>query len=334
LERIASRTRIRRIVVVLSKARDGAAEAHGERPALTTLRGVIMTFQPRYFASAALAGLCLALASLTGCNVAGSLPNPVAPATLAARPSAGHHLYVSFGGGSIWTYTLLGKTVGSPITGNLDDPTRLAIDGDKLVVPNYVGNSVTTYLLNGTETTPTIRTGVSGPVAVAVSKAGEIYVSDQNAKWITAYSPSGKRSTTLKIHGYPGGVAVDSHGKLYVVDETSVSVRTFTSDLKPTTPTITKGLDDPRGIAVGSDGKIYVTNYANNTVTVYNAKGKQISPTIATGLNEPLSIALGTSGDIYVVNSGSSEITSYNAKGQQIKPTITNTGGAGGIAFK
>jgi len=124
--------------------------------------------------------------------------------------------------------------------------------------------------------------------------------------------------------------AVTAH-KIYVANFNDNTVTTYKSDGTPTTPTITKGLNDPRGIAVDSLGKIYVANFVdngtNNNVTSYKPDGTQTTPTI-TGFCGPTGVAVDKNGKIYVSDvcggSGTGSVTTYKPDGTPTLPTITD----------
>lgn len=161
----------------------------------------------------------------------------------------------------------------------------------KIYLTNYFAQTVTTYNLDGTQTTPTISIGPDTPYGIAVDTAGKIYVTHNNDPGsVTTYNPDGTQ-TTPTISGLLGGgkygVAVDAVGKIYITNFGNNTVTTYNPDGTQTTPTISSGLDGPLAVAVDATGKIYVTNRKNGTnngnVTTYNPDGTQTTPTITTG---------------------------------------------------
>lgn len=65
----------------------------------------------------------------------------------------------------------------------------------KIYVANFFSSTVTTYKSSGTQTTPTISTGVASPTGVAVDASGKIYVANYYASTVTTYKANGKQTT-------------------------------------------------------------------------------------------------------------------------------------------
>ncbi len=206
-----------------------------------------------------------------------------------------------------------GVAVGSPSLASTSAASaRGAITGDNdrashtplLYVPNAFNNTLTTYTLDGTQSTVTITKGLSDPVGVSVDAAGNIHVVNLgNTGFVATYTSNGTRTTPTITKGlaFPDGVA-DGASKIYVSNEENPSidgtVTTYTSDGVKTTPTITT-LKIPSDVAVDSRGKIYVSNAPSSkggTVTTYAADGKQTTPTITAGLSSPQAVAVDASG--------------------------------------
>jgi DNA-binding beta-propeller fold protein YncE len=202
--------------------------------------------------------------------------------------------------------------------------TTATTSSGKIYVVNVLNNTMTTYNADGSASTPTITSGLSGPFGVAVDAAGKIYVVNDNST-VTAYDVDGNRTTPTITAGLNNslGVAVDATGKIYVTSADSDTVTTYNPDGSASTPTITAGLNFPIGLAVDAAGKIYVANFGNNTVTTYNADGSRTMPTITAGLIGPVGVALDAAGKIYVTNSDNNTVTTYNADGSVSIPTIT-----------
>ena len=123
--------------------------------------------------------------------------------------------------------------------------------------------SVTTYLPDGTPTTPTITRGLHDPASVAVGADGTIYVAN-----ITPGGPDGTGAGAITTYGAdgtgplerirtgpsaPGGVALDTEGKIYLASMHggySSSVKTYRPNGDRTRPTIRTGVDEPSAIAI------------------------------------------------------------------------------------
>jgi serine/threonine protein kinase/sugar lactone lactonase YvrE len=134
----------------------------------------------------------------------------------------------------------------------------------------------------------------NNPFALAVDKAGNVYVSDSANDIIRKITPSGVVSTLAGLPGYAGsadgngdearfwnpqGLAVDDSGNVYVADTDNNTIRKITPMGVVTTLAglagasgITDGagkearFNSPGGIAVNDKGNIYVADTNNHTV--------------------------------------------------------------------
>ncbi|MBV8490563.1 MAG: hypothetical protein JO199_08540 [Candidatus Eremiobacteraeota bacterium] len=125
-------------------------------------------------------------------------------------------------------------------------------------------------------------------------------------------------------------MAVDRHGKIYVLrsahDGSRGIVTTYKPDGTPTSPTFRTG-PDSSAIAIGASGKIYVTNdtgpHGKSSLTTYLPDGSPAMPTITRRIHGPAGVAVAEDGSIFVANTnnrgpdgtGAGFITSYNADG-------------------
>jgi hypothetical protein len=166
------------------------------------------------------------------------------------------------------------------------------------------------------------HTGLGVPSGVAVDAKGNLYVANfpfhfgRNA--ITVYAPGADgdafpiRTITgdeTKLAG-PQGVAVDTDGNLYVVNDGNQSVTVYPrgadGDVAPTRTILDSRIQSPRGLAVDTDGNIYVANTGSSTITIYDpGKNGRVTPTRTiqgpqTKLQNPEGVAVDTHGNLYV----------------------------------
>jgi hypothetical protein len=225
----------------------------------------------------------------------------------------------------------------------------------KIYVANIGDDTITTYKLDGTQTTPTINTGISYLVALAVDANGKIYalsfdgLEGRDASGtVTTYTPDGSPSTpafTVKERGYREalGIGVDAGGKIYVLSGAHNGSRgivtTYTSNGTPTMPTFRTGADSS-SLTIDQNGKIYVTNDTGtdgkSSVTTYLPNGSPTTPTITRGLTQPDGLAIDASGTIYVANTtnggpdgtGAGYVTTYTSNGGRPARRFAHAAGA------
>ncbi|MDP9025096.1 MAG: hypothetical protein M3N13_06975 [Candidatus Eremiobacteraeota bacterium] len=247
------------------------------------------------------------------------------------------------------------------------EPAGRATATLKIYLSNYNSNAVTTYFLNGKQTSPTITDGIASPQTVEVDRNGKIYVADL-AYGVTTYLPDGTKTTpsipsygadgvaidtagniyiannfsgaitkytkdgtqvapTIGGFTYLNNVAVDKTGKIYAVDKNALT--TYKPDGTPTTPTITMTGKYPVAVRV-RHSKIYVAVAGANKIRTFALDGKPATPTIA--IRSPHGLAVSTDGNIYATDATDNEMFTYNAQsGKQVAPTITGINGATGV---
>ena len=286
-------------------------------------------------------------------------------------------------------------TIESPT--NISSPSSVAIGPDgKIYVANgggqdgppYESSAITVYPPGSYANVKEIatisgggsddKTGISFPEAIAVDRHGRIYLADSGGKNMTARiaifsaNSDGNVPPIAAIAGDkteltdPVGLALDSAGALYVLNDTggddnrgSITVYppNANGNVRPKA-TIADGVHDkqtqlntPKGLALDSAGNIYVTNASGiDAVTIYaagkfgNVAPMKIISGSHTGLNQPHGIGLDSDGKIYVSNDGSDNrgldtVTVY-APGSSgdakpiatISGSLTGLGKPGGLA--
>ena len=121
----------------------------------------------------------------------------------------------------------------------------------------------------------------------------------------------------------PSGVAVDTTGRIYVVNSADDTVREFAPGVDSGSgPDVTisganTGLSNPTAIALDAAGRIYVTSQTGNTISVFAAGASGNAAPIATiagagtGLSGPASATVTAAGDLWVANASNNSLTEY-----------------------
>ena len=194
---------------------------------------------------------------------------------------------------------------------------------------------------------------VAGPVAAEDPSSPPRVRTDVSVRWWGQVGPFwqyGYRppiyGTTWRITGldpadttpgyhYPGGVAVDASGHVYVTDVTGDQVLKFDDQGNLLKSWGKRGsgegqFDAPSGIALDADGNVLVVDSRNNRVQVFSPAGDYLAQwgSVGTGLgefNRPIGIAVGATGNIYVADT-------FNDRMEKFAPDhsyLTQWGGGG-----
>lgn len=174
----------------------------------------------------------------------------------------------------------------SPLAG----PSGLAVDRttNRLYVADPPGRRVRVFTTVNGELVFDLTASSAGeafrsPRAVALDRAGNLFVLDDKAMLVTVVDPSGKvlRAFPLRAEGIlvptrPRGIAVDSAGRVYVTDEMANSIFIYDSDGtylqswgRP--GSLAGEFQLPQGIFIDSADRIYIVDQANGRVQVFRS---------------------------------------------------------------
>ena len=197
----------------------------------------------------------------------------------------------------------------------------------------------------------------SAPAGVAVDGAGSIYVADTGNSTIRKITPAGAVSTLAGSAGltgsangagaaarfkYPGGVAADAAGNVYVADTGNSIIRQITaagmvSTLagSPGNPGSADGtgsaarFSSPQGVAVDGAGNVYVADTGNSTIRKITSTGRVTTLAGSPGntgnadgagsaaqFNSPAGVAVDSAGRVYVTDAGSECVRRVSSNGQ------------------
>jgi DNA-binding beta-propeller fold protein YncE len=173
------------------------------------------------------------------------------------------------------------------------------------------------------------------PTAIALDKAGNVYVADEWYNRISIFTKDGDWVGKWGIAGAgdgeldrPSGIAFDKGDHLYVVDSLNNRVQQFTKDGKFLRKWGTAGSGDgqfnmPWGIALDTEGDVYVTDWRNDRVQKFTAEGRFLMQFGTSGsgdgeFNRPTGIAVDRAGAIYVADWRNDRLQVFDADGSFI----------------
>jgi sugar lactone lactonase YvrE len=164
-------------------------------------------------------------------------------------------------------------------------------------------------------------------VAIAVAQNGNVYFTVYNQQYIfevlagTGGAAPGSINASSTISQltpsgltYPQGLAIDSHGNVFVADAGTSHVNEIFADTDgsissaSTVISVGSGFNTPSSVAVDSNGNVYVSDYANNAIKeILAGTGGAAVGTVNSGSNvvtlasalHPQAVAVDASGNVY-----------------------------------
>jgi sugar lactone lactonase YvrE len=204
---------------------------------------------------------------------------------------------------------------------------------------------------------------------IAIDSSGNVYIADSGNSVVEKVTPSGHLSifagtgkagvptpgpATSSALNYPGGVAVDSSGNVYIGDfgndvvekvtpsgQLSIFAGIGTNGAPTPGPATSSALGGPAFVAVDSSGNVYIADFGANVVekvtrtgklSIFAGTGKAGVPTrgpaTSSALNEPVGVAVDSSGNVYIGDSENNVVEKVTLPAPST-PTITNLPSSG-----
>jgi len=235
------------------------------------------------------------------------------------------------------------------------------------IISTYAGNGSTTFSGDGGAAT---SAGFVQPWAAATDRFGNLYIVDfwgarvrkvNTAGVISTFAGNGSSgyggdggAATMAQLEYPTGIATDTAGNIYIVNENSIRKVNSLGMISTVAGSATAGfsgdgglataalLNISYGIAADNSGNIYIADQANNRIRKVNAAG--IISTIAGNgilgfggdggqatdaeLNQPEGIAVDDTGNVYIGDRDNGRVRKVSISG-----IITTIAGNGTIGY-
>lgn len=148
------------------------------------------------------------------------------------------------------------------------------------------------------------------PGGVAVSAAGDVYVTSQGVSGRLVKLPAGSTTPAVLPVGdlyQPQGVAVDGRGNVYFSDLNNRVVKSEAgTDAQTVLPFV--GLAKPAGLAVDAAGNVYVADRGNNQVVKWDAAANAVTTLPFGALRNPSGVAVDDSGGVYVTDTDNNRV--------------------------
>jgi len=128
------------------------------------------------------------------------------------------------------------------------------------------------------------------PIGIAINKADEVFVSDFTNARVQKFSTQGKFLSSFPVSPFPGGLALDAEGNLYVAhmgippskydkprERDKIAVYSPDGELLREWGkfgTADGEFDMPGGVVISPEGRVYVADQCNRRIQVFDTQGK------------------------------------------------------------
>jgi sugar lactone lactonase YvrE len=167
--------------------------------------------------------------------------------------------------GKVDSYFVASKKLGTPLC----RVRSLAIDHDGKVL---AGDSSTREVYRFDQPgkpTPLIKgaqAGIGIPISLAVDSKGNIFVADLEVHWIWKLAPTGGAPQRFAEVPAPGGMAIDSHDRLWVISNGNDQLLRISPDAKIEVVVAGRPFQHPNDVALGPDETAYVSDGYAHTI--------------------------------------------------------------------
>lgn len=182
---------------------------------------------------------------------------------------------------------------------------------------------------------------LAAPKKIALDKASNVYVTDQDNHKVLVFNRQGDLIRTIGSFGsangqfnQPYGVATDSQNAVYISEIGNHRISKFDVEgtfIKSwgTQGTATGEFDIPYGLAISQEDRLYVADKNNHRIQIFDTEGNFISAfgdfgTADKQFNLPVDITIDGQEDVYVLEEGNGRIQIFDKGNNFIRKTVLN----------
>jgi DNA-binding beta-propeller fold protein YncE len=195
------------------------------------------------------------------------------------------------------------------------------------------------------------------PIGITIGRDDRIHVTDWRNHRVQTFDTAGKVVRVIPVAPYPGGIAVDPSGRLYVAHfkveaDQQHQVTVYDAAGKPAGVWGRSGSGPgefswPGGIAVGPDGSVYVADETNHRIQRFTPEGRLLGMWGEYGTgpgqfggNEPRGSRTGgpqmlavdrAGGDVYSTEGSVCRVQKFTADGRYLWSWVNASSGPGGF---
>ena len=244
-----------------------------------------------------------------------TITSPTSGASVSIDASG--NAYMVFQNGNIYKVANGASTatvLATTVTGGAVTDSAIDPTGTYLYVTGVFTNNITRVNTTTGAASVIISSGLNQPYGVAVDSSGNIYVVNQGNATVAKYNSSGGSLGSWSTGSTPYRVAADNSGNIYVANHGGNSV---TRVIGGTVSTLT-GFSSPIGIVYDPvSDSVFVTNAGTTQVRKISSP-TVTTPTVTTFGSTgtwPYSISVDSSGNVYTANNSGASITRIPASG-------------------
>jgi sugar lactone lactonase YvrE len=164
------------------------------------------------------------------------------------------------------------------------------------------------------------------PKSFAIGRDDQIYILDIFSEHVLVLDASGQyqRQVSLpKEFGFIGDVAVDSQGKIYLIDSVSAVVHTAgrgDERFSPLTESLKEYMNFPNKLAIDDNGVIFLVDQHGSGLALVGQDGTFLERKLGMGWKEsglyyPSQICISRSGNVFIADRNNSRIQLFHAGG-------------------